>query len=48
MYNRVIKIDDNNLKRKWIFMQSKSKMQEYSYLPRNNLRELVNEAKQRL
>ena len=29
-------------------MQSKSKIQKYSYLPRINLRKLVNEAKQRL
>ena len=29
-------------------MQSKSKIEKYSYLPRINLCELVNEAKQRL
>ena len=44
MYNKVIKIDDNNLKRKSVFMQSKSKIEKSSYLPRINLCELVNEA----
>ena len=48
MYNEIIKINDNNLKWKWIFMQSKSKIKKYSYLPRIDLCELVNEAKQRL
>ena len=45
---KVIKFDDNNLRRKLIFMKLKSKIQRYSYLPRINLCELFNEAKQRL
>ena len=47
MHDKVIKIDNNNLKWKWIFMPSKSKIEKYSYLPRINLCELVDEAKQR-
>ena len=45
---KVIKFDDNNLGRKLIFIKLKSKIQRYSYLPRINLCELFNEAKQRL
>ena len=45
---KAIKFDDNNLGRKLIFIKLKSKIQRYSYLPRINLCELFNEAKQRL
>ena len=38
MHNKVIKIHDNNSKRKQILVQSKSKIQKHSYLPRINLR----------
>ena len=37
MHNKVIKIHDNNSKRKQILVQSKSKIQKHSYLPRINL-----------
>ena len=37
MHNKVIKIHDNNSKRKKILVQSKSKIQKHSYLPRINL-----------
>ena len=33
MHNKVIKIHDNNSKRKQILVQSKSKIQKHSYLP---------------
>ena len=37
MHSKVIKIHDNNSKRKQILVQSKSKIQKHSYLPRINL-----------
>ena len=37
MRNKVLKIHDNNSKRKQILVQSKSKIQKHSYLPRINL-----------
>ena len=38
MHNKVIKIHDNNSKRKQTLVQSKSKIQKHSYLPRIKLK----------